>query len=522
MQRILGANPDLSSRTARSDDIQAIIMSPTRELAEQIGVEAKKLCKGTGIVVQTAVGGTLKSQMLRETRHRGCHLLVATPGRLNDLLEDPRSGIDAPNLSALVLDEADRMLDVGFDKELERILEKLPSRREKPRQTLLFSATIPSDVIRLAKNYVDPRNFEFIQTIRRDETPTHEKVPQHIVPCDGFANLQPTLLELMTRELAASNESPEALPFKAMVFMPTTASVELTHSVFADLAREMRLPRVMQMHSKLSQGQRTRAAENFRAAKSAILISSDVTARGMDFPNVSHVIQIGVPPDREQYIHRLGRTGRADKSGQGWLLLANVELSQARRRLVNLPLQRHTDLKCAAYQAEEGLENAPEEFRTIAEASNSLDHSTRQAAYQSFLGGALKGLDPQIVVDNLNQWAKVSWGMDTPPGVSTKLRAHLRGVHGLRFEDPRDSRDSRDGRDGRSRGRDSFGRGGRDGRDGRDRRGRDSDFSDDPFSQMERSSREPFPSRGGRGGPRRGGDRRRGGGGGFSAPRASF
>ena len=132
---------------ARSDDIRDIIVSPTRELAEQIAVEAAKLVRGTGIIVQSAVGGTQKRMMLSKVRREGCHLLVGTPGRLNDLLADPSSGIAAPNLQALVLDEADRMLEVGFQQELMEIIKSLPDRRDVPRQTLLFSATIPKNVV---------------------------------------------------------------------------------------------------------------------------------------------------------------------------------------------------------------------------------------------------------------------------------------------------------------------------------------------------------------------------------------
>jgi ATP-dependent RNA helicase MSS116 len=391
-----------------------------------------------------------------------------------------------------VLDEADRMLDDGFEKELRSILEKLPNRRDTPRQTLMFSATMPKNVIQLARNYVDARNFEFVQTIREDETPTHQKVPQYMVPCNSFANTQPALLELIKREIAKSRESPDAQPFKAIVFMPTTSSVELTHKVFLQLKREMGLERnelVVEIHSKLSQRERTRAAETFRAARSSILISSDVTARGMDFPNVSHVIQVGLPSSREQYIHRLGRTGRADKAGQGWLLLSDAEMSAARRRLVEIPIKRHNELKCASYEAEAGLDEAPEEFRDVANVSRGLQYSLTQATYQSYLGGSHKGMDMQRIVDGLNEWSKVIWDMDPPPSVTGRLYGQLRGISGLNYDDQP---------------------AGRRGRAGGDRRGNfDGELavSDDPFDTMVRDSRDPFGARGGRGGRGDRGDR---------------
>ncbi|KAH8879697.1 DEAD-domain-containing protein [Thozetella sp. PMI_491] len=470
IQKMLQANPNMNSRTARSDDIQAIVISPTRELAEQIGSEARKLCRGTGIVVQTAVGGTQKSSMLRETQRRGCHLLVATPGRLNDLLSDPRTGIAAPNLRCLVLDEADRMLDVGFQQELESILEQLPSRRDVPRQTLLFSATIPRNVIQLARNFVDAKNFSFVQTIKEDDSPTHEKIPQHIVVCKEMANVFPTLVELITRELQLAKETPGRLPFKAMVFLPTKYMVQYASDFFKALRRnERNLPYVMDIHSGLSQAQRTRAAQNFKDATSGILLSSDVTARGMDFPNVSHVIQVHAPSSRDQYIHRVGRTGRADKPGEGWLLITQPELYPARRRLVDLPLKQHRDLKCASFEAKEGIdemEGAPSEFQIAEDMGARVPLETREEAYRSMLGGAMKGVEPQELVDGLNKWASVEWRMDTPPPVTQKAAQSIR-ARGLNIK----AFDRNTGRDfDRHTGRDFDRRGGRNFGGARDRK----------------------------------------------------
>ena len=123
--------------------------------------------------------------MLRQVQRQGCHLLVATPGRLNDLLSDPEANMYAPNLAAFVLDEADRMLDTGFEKELNEIIRRLPSAGEKQRQTMLVSATIPDDVIRLARSMVRSDDFKFVQTIGEDESLTHDKVPQHVVQVSG-------------------------------------------------------------------------------------------------------------------------------------------------------------------------------------------------------------------------------------------------------------------------------------------------------------------------------------------------
>ncbi|KAJ4420678.1 ATP-dependent RNA helicase cyt-19, mitochondrial [Neurospora sp. IMI 360204] len=439
IQKIIAQDPDLAHRfggkRARSDDIRAVIISPTRELAEQIGEEARKLVKGTGVIVQTAVGGTQKNAMLYKTRQQGCHILVGTPGRLNDLLSDSHSGIDAPRLSTLVLDEADRMLEVGFDEELRQIINYLPDRKVLPRQTLLFSATIPKDVVGLARSYIDKNNFEFVQTVKADEVLTHDRIPQYIVPCKGFENIYPAMLELIEKAINESKTNPEALPFKAIVFLPTTAEVIMANAIFKRLQWKFRhIPKTWDIHSKLTQGARTRAAEEFKSTRTGILFSSDVTARGMDFPNVSHVIQTHTPPNREQYIHRLGRTGRANKSGQGWLIVPDIELHVARSRLPGLPIKRNDELKCASVNAADSGADKPANFEHILDAASRLPEDLFRDCYSSYLGGALQSVDRQALVYALNDLAKFGWGLPEPPAVRQSIMKHMGRVQGLRVE----------------------------------------------------------------------------------------
>lgn len=470
-------------------NIRAIIISPTRELAEQISAEAQKLCRHTNVKVQTAVGGMNKSMMLRKTKFEGCHLLVGTPGRLLDLLSDEYSGIDAPNLGALVLDEADRMLDVGFDKELQQIVRLLPDRKEKPRQTLLFSATIPKDVVQIARVYVDANNFQFVQTIKADEAPTHEKVPQHIVPVEGFEHLVPTILEIVEK---AQNGEHGPDPVKAICFFNNTAVVKLMDETFEYLSRSLRtLPPTYAIHSGLDQRQRSRVAEDFRRARSAILISSDVTARGMDFPNVTHVIQIGVPPSRDQYIHRLGRTGRANKSGQGWLLLRKDDISDARRTLPGLPIKRHDGLECASFDTRNAQGDAqPRNFREVAHAMSRARFGVLREAYEKFMISSQR--TDQETVDAVNHWVTTQGGRREPPAVSQRLFnavPMLRRLEGVTM----DAGAGRD-RDDRSGGRGGFG--GRGGRDSGGRgRGRGQRNDGDPFTQMSRNGHSDRPDR---------------------------
>ncbi len=288
IQRIIQNDPQLGEsvrgyKRARSDDIRAIIISPTRELAEQIAVEAKKVTEKTGLVVQTAVGGTMKRMMLQKTQREGCHLLIGTPGRLFDILSDDYSGIKAPNLNALVMDEADRLMDDGFTKEIDEIKQHLPDPEKVPRQNLMFSATVPRDVVDLVRRTLRP-GFHFAKCVNEEDAPTHERVPQKQVEVAGFENIMPALYELIIKKHADAVAG-EAPPFKAILYFNSTAEVTLAASVFYKIAGGFRRNsplsglRAFEIHSKLSQAQRTRASDDFRACKSGLLFSSDVTAR---------------------------------------------------------------------------------------------------------------------------------------------------------------------------------------------------------------------------------------------------
>ncbi|KKA29615.1 hypothetical protein TD95_000682 [Thielaviopsis punctulata] len=429
LQRMINEDPRLASRSSRHNasfgDVRGIVLSPTRELAEQIAVEAKKLVYGTGLVVQAAVGGTQKSLMLNRARREGCHLLVATPGRLLDLLQDPRSGLKAPNLAAMVLDEADRMLDVGFSDALRAIGQYLPDPAVKERQTLLFSATIPKDVVSLARSMVRPHNFEFIQTIREDEEPTHARVPQSIVVTHGWYNVIPSVVELMKREIAASKADPESLPFKAILYTPTTAMVDLLYPTLSGVTRDLGrdFSRCF-IHGKLTQGQRTRAAENFRAAKSGFLISSDVTARGMDFPNVSHVIQLGLPPSAEQYVHRLGRTGRAGKTGKGFIIVPRYLLSSSRQMLGAFPINPEKTLETATIEPSESSNESHPILSSVAEAYQRADPDTFNTTYLSLLGG-IERRTAEDAIASMNDLTRFGFGMSEPPFISEKSAQRL-------------------------------------------------------------------------------------------------
>ncbi|KAI1738887.1 DEAD-domain-containing protein [Xylaria scruposa] len=484
-QRVLMDQPKLADRWAvrrsSSEDIRAIILSPTRELAEQIGVEARKLARNTGIVVQTAVGGTRKREALQRMWREGCDILVATPGRLNDLLSDPQARVAAPKLQAFVLDEADRMLDVGFADEIRSIQEALPDRKIVERQTLLFSATIPRDVVHLAKSMVRPDNFEFVQTIKADDTPTHERVPQHLVVVNGLENVFPTIMEIAQKAKLAEDSG---LPFKAIVFFSNTASVQFASHVFRKTQALSRRSGIetFEIHSRLTQMSRTRSADYFRQAKSAVLFSSDVTARGMDFPNVTDVIQVGLPPDRDQYIHRVGRTGRAGNSGKGWLILTQEELPEARSRLPGLPIKPNDTLKAAKHVIGESSasEDVSRYFSEVTNAYAQVPKADFRAVYLASLGQKFgRNFQAEDLISTLNKWCRDGLGWTEIPAIPPKIaqQRNLVRIPGVRVGYDEDDEPVSRGFGNRSESRSPFNhrndnRGRYDNRDRYDNRGR--------------------------------------------------
>ena len=444
LQNIINVDPKLEKksglgRRGSSTDIRAIIVSPTRELAEQIAVEATKVTRNTGVIVQTAVGGSAKALGLRKIKTEGCHILVGTPGRLNDILSDPYSQVRAPNLSCFVLDEADRLLDQGFAPDIRAIQDLLPNRNEVDRQTLLYSATVPREVMQVVRQTMKP-NFQFVRTVQEGEQQTHEKVPQKLVRVGGFENLMPAVFELCKREIdsIAGNTGGHARPFKAIIYFGATADVMLAASLFKNLrdpgksifhSGPLHPAQVIEMHARLTQATRTKAAETFRRAESGIMLSSDVTARGMDFPNVTHVIQVGLPPSEEQYVHRIGRTARGDKTGEGWIFITPLEAREMRHKIPNMPLQPDDSLETAKVDMKKDAqlpEHTAKTLTRIGDAMKMVPRGLKAGSYKAALGLFQWYSNKQVLVDALNDRAKYGWGMETPPKVASVLARKLR------------------------------------------------------------------------------------------------
>ncbi|KAJ5161922.1 ATP-dependent RNA helicase [Penicillium capsulatum] len=437
-------------RFAESTDIRALIISPTRELAEQIAAEAIKVAANTGLIVQTAVGGTQKRAGLMRIQRQGCHLLVGTPGRLKDIFSDSYSGVSAPNLNTLILDEADRLLDQGFSAEIEEIQTLLPDPFKVDRQTLMFSATVPKGVMQMVNRTMKP-DFKFVKTVREDETPTHLTVPQKLVFMRGYENAMPAVLEVAKQYQERREQNPELRPFRAIVYFNSTSEVQLAAQAFKNLRVDRtdsrpRSPlgrvRFLEIHSRLSQNQRTWNADTFRRCDEAILFSSDVTARGMDFPDVTHVIQVGIPRDRETYIHRLGRTARANKKGEGWIFLHDAEFEGYRKKLYDLPLVKDQEsVPSATVDMSKNLDLSAPGHQIAAqmkEALSGVPAGERAAAIRSLLGIFVPNFsDRGRVVEVLDDLAVHGYNLPEPPVHSPTVlwNMGLTNTRGLRAGD---------------------------------------------------------------------------------------
>lgn len=270
---------------------RALIIAPTRELVMQIEKDAHQLGKYTGLSVMSVVGGMNFTRQQEQLQKTEVDILVATPGRLLDFAN--RRDLWLDRVEVLVLDEADRMLDMGFIPDVKRIIRLMPSTQY--RQTLLFSATFTEDVMNLASRWtVTPEIVE----IEPDHVTT-EQVDQkvYITETDKKFTL---LYNLITREKLD----------KVMVFANRR---DITRKLFERLQRKG--IKAAMISGDVPQTQRSRTLEAFRSGKVQVLIATDVAGRGIHIDGVSHVVNYNLPEDPEDYIHRIGRTGRAGASG---------------------------------------------------------------------------------------------------------------------------------------------------------------------------------------------------------------
>ena len=270
-----------------------LVLAPTRELAGQIAEAAKDYGALAGLKVHSIVGGTSVNKD-RNKLHRGTDILVATPGRLLDLIDQKAFTFD--KVEILVLDEADQMLDLGFIHALRRISELVPDNR----QTLFFSATMPKQIQELVGKYC--RNP--VKVSVTPESTTAERIDQYLFMVQQ--DEKQTLLEMMLSERHAVPGKFE----RVLIFARTKHGCD---RIVKKLSQSG-IP-ANAIHGNKSQPQRERALDEFKRAKTPILVATDVAARGIDIPGVSHVINYELPNVPEQYVHRIGRTARAGRDG---------------------------------------------------------------------------------------------------------------------------------------------------------------------------------------------------------------
>lgn len=283
--------------------VRVLILTPTRELAAQVEESFRKYGKHTELRVVPVYGGIGVEPQSKALR-RGVDVVVATPGRLLDHIE--RKNVAFDDLEVLVLDEADRMLDMGFAPQLNRIVNEIPPYR----QTLLFSATMPPEVEALARKYL--RKPVVVQVGRRSEaasTVTHAVYP---VPRDRKNTL---LVELLKKP-----EMDSVLIFTRTKHGADRAVRHLEDEGISATA----------MHADKSQQERTRALDDFKAGKIRVLVATDIAQRGLDVSGISHVINYDVPQQPEDYVHRIGRTGRAAATGDAYTFMSPDEISMVR------------------------------------------------------------------------------------------------------------------------------------------------------------------------------------------------
>jgi len=302
------AVPIVERTTTADARPSALILVPTRELAAQVSAELESLVPAKGLKVAAVYGGVpLHAQAKRA---KSAHILVATPGRLQDLSE--RRLVDLSHVRVLVLDEADRMLDMGFQPQVDRIVRKLP----RNRQTMFFSATLDGPVGELARDYTNsPSRFE--AALAEEQEPgeiEHEFVP---VTAD-------TKVETLVKHINSSDGL-------TLVFVRTKRGAD---KLVQKLTRQN--VSAVAMHGDMSQGARERALSRFESGKVKTLVATDVAARGLDLDDITHVINFDPPGEDKDYVHRTGRTGRAGRSGKAITLVLpeqQAETSHVARRL---------------------------------------------------------------------------------------------------------------------------------------------------------------------------------------------
>jgi len=293
---------------------QAVIIAPTRELALQVGDSLSKFGQSFNLKVAVLIGGEFFDKQLFQLR-RNPEIIVATPGRLIDHMK--RRTFKIEGINTLILDEADMMLDMGFAPQIKEILEAAP----KERQTMLFSATMPAEIVKIATNYLKtPTSIEVAPP-----GTTASLIDQEIFIIRNDERLD--YLQKILQEYTGS----------VLVFVRTKHGVKMLTQKLVAAGH-----RAIEIHSNLTLNRRRRALDDFKAKRERILVATDVAARGLDINNIELVVNYNLPDSRDDYVHRIGRTARAGKSGKAISLATAAEqrMVYAIERLINKTIKK--------------------------------------------------------------------------------------------------------------------------------------------------------------------------------------
>jgi len=325
---------------------RALIITPTRELAAQIHQAIKSLSRGTNIRSATVYGGVGAASQIEALR-RGVEIVVACPGRLLDHIQHKHARLGSVEI--LVLDEADRMLDMGFLPDIKRILKHVPTQR----QTMLFSATFPKEIEHLAAQATHNPKKVAIGLARPAHTVSHTlyPVPQH---------LKRKLLVKLLKQTDTDS---------VLIFTRTKHRAKRLSQQIKNTGQK-----VTSLHGNRTQNQRTSALRGFKQGRYQIMVATDIAARGLDIDSISHVINFDMPDTADAYIHRIGRTGRAKRTGEAFTLVTPGDNNLVRKieRIMKekLPRQRLPDFD---YEASKPVhtQNAQKEKQRVSQRSHS-------------------------------------------------------------------------------------------------------------------------------------------------------
>ncbi|KAF9114457.1 hypothetical protein BGX27_010768 [Mortierella sp. AM989] len=458
--------------------IGCVIVAPTRELALQISDEAQKLLEPLGWGVQYLVGGESKSKQLDRVSKEAAEFVVATPGRLKDLLSNAEFAAKILESKVLVLDEADTMLQLGFRAELESILQAMP----QDRQTFLFSATVDSKLdslleVALHRKDKGQKGPIMIDTVGAKEInlnlATHQRfclapyqshvalvrriINDHLLSDMNFeheqslkkpksssvpgakSTTQGKMKPTSTTTIRTSpKDTSRDINNKIMVFLPTTRGAQLYARVFASLSMGKELS-IFEIHSAKDQRERTLTSRNFRKIKTpAVLFTSDVSARGIDYPGVGLVVQVGAPISLDHYIHRIGRTGRgngknakdkkkngSDEHGKGILILGELDQGFIEHQLNPSPLSTVVEQE-HKYDDWESVMLGESLDRGYKKAISKADEKLAKSAYTAFLGYNLTvgprigNTDRKKILESADKYI-AAFGVEERPAVSTSF-----------------------------------------------------------------------------------------------------